>query len=101
MNILISVVLAVSLLGGVAVDRQKENVVMDGDVIMSNKLPERGTVCVDAIVRGGPDANIYGALYTIPAGTPVRLRDQSRPTGEWVMIERAQWIPITALCAFQ
>ena len=101
MNILISVVLALSLLGNATVERQKDTVVMDGDVIIGNKLPEWGTVCGDTEVRGGPDAGIYNVLYTIPDGTKVRLRDQSKPTGEWVMIEPAQWIPITALCMFQ
>ena len=101
MNILISLALAFSLLGSTTVERHKDTVVMDGDVIMGNKLPEWGTVCGDAEVRGGPDAGIYGVLYIIPDGTSVRLRDQSKPTGEWVMIEPAQWIPITALCMFQ
>ena len=101
MNILISLALAFSLLGSATVERQKDTVVMDGDVIMGNKLPEWGTVCGDTEARGGPDAGIYGVLYIIPDGTSVRLRDQSSPTGEWVMIEPARWIPITALCMFQ
>ena len=101
MNILISLALAFSLLGSATVERQKDTVVMDGDVIMGNKLPEWDTVCGGAEVRGGPDAGIYGVLYIIPDGTSVRLRDQSKPTGEWVMIEPARWIPITALCMFQ
>ena len=102
MNALISILVAISLLGSAQVDRpRKDTVIMEGDVIMGNRLPQYGTICGDAEVRGGPDAGIYGVLYIIPDGTSVRLRDQSSPTGEWVMIEPARWIPITALCMFQ
>ena len=54
MNILISLALAFSLLGSATVERQKDTVVMDVDVIMSNKLPERGTICGDTGCAADP-----------------------------------------------
>lgn len=70
----------------------------DGDIITGVSLPRFGTLCEEAEVRGGPDAAIYKPLYVLPAGERVRLREQSNPTGEWVMIEPAKWIPLKAVC---
>lgn len=72
-------------------------VTYDGDVITGNTLPAWGVLCADTIARGSPH-EAGQALYPIAKGQRVRLYDQSRPTGEWVMIGSAAWIRIDTLC---
>lgn len=62
-------------------------------------LPRYGITCEDTQVRGSPryEARV---LYDLPKDTRVRLRDRSRPTGEWVMIAPAHWIPLEVICGY-
>jgi hypothetical protein len=72
-------------------------IIVDGDVVTGNSLPDWGTVCIASEVRSGPEM-LYPVIGSISAGETVRLHDQSRPDGTWVSIAAAQWIPIKALC---
>jgi hypothetical protein len=72
-------------------------VTLEDDVIVSVGLPDWGTVCAPAIVRGGPGEN-YPEMYSIGVGTHVRIHDQSMPDGNWVSIKAARWIPLDSVC---
>jgi len=71
--------------------------VIENDVIISNALPDWGTVCIASDVRGGPD-EMYDVRYSVSVGERVRIHDQSRPDGTWVSIGAAQWLPLKNLC---
>ena len=73
------------------------NPIIEDNVIISNALPDWGTVCVASEVRGGPD-EMYAVRYAISAGERVRLHDSSLPDGTWVSIGAAQWMPLKNLC---
>jgi hypothetical protein len=81
-------------------DAESSNVItLDNDILTGISLPPYGTLCVDTPVYGGPDASIYAPLYTLPAGEVVQLREQPRfEPRDWVMIDTARWIPLSALC---
>lgn len=66
--------------------------------VTGGTLPYQGTVCSTSPVYGGPDASIFPTFGTVQAGTVVTLRELSKPTGTWVMIQRARWIPLRAIC---
>lgn len=72
----------------------QSNVILDGDVIVSNALPEWGHTCIATEVRGAPDASAR-VLYSIGAGARVRIHDQY---GAWVSIKAARWVPLKNLC---
>ncbi|HLF66173.1 MAG TPA: hypothetical protein VI522_01005 [Gammaproteobacteria bacterium] len=75
----------------------QSNVVLEGDVVVGNALPDWGTVCINADVRGGPH-EMYAARYSVVVGQTVRIHDQSRPDGTWVSIGVAEWMPLKNLC---
>lgn len=64
------------------------------------QLPRWGVIGEAVSVVDSPrdDANL---LYTLPAGFHVRLRELSRPTGEWVMIAPAEYIRLEAVCSLE
>ena len=72
-------------------------VTVENEVITGVSLPDWGTVCIASDVRGGPD-EMYPVLYSVTAGTRIRIHDQSRPDGAWVSIGAAQWLPLKNLC---
>lgn len=74
-------------------------VTVEDGVIMGNTLPRYGVLCEDAGVQGNPHDG-FKVYYTIPKGETVRLREQSKPTGEWVMIAPAEWIRLSSLCGW-
>lgn len=71
---------------------------IDGDVFIGGQLPYWGEVCESTPVYGGPDAEIYPTFGMVQAGEIVTLRELSKPVGDWVMIQRARWIPLSAVC---
>jgi hypothetical protein len=73
------------------------NSMIEDDVIISNALPDWGRVCIASDVRGGPD-EMYAVRYSVLVGERVRIHDQSQPTGTWVSIGAAQWLPLKNLC---
>jgi hypothetical protein len=72
-------------------------VILEGDVVMGNTLPEWGEVCIDSIVRGGPDES-YAERYSVSVGQVVRLHEASLPDGTWISIGAAQWMPLENIC---
>jgi hypothetical protein len=74
-------------------------VILEGDVIMGNQLPEWGQVCIDSVVRGGPD-EMYDVRYSVSGGQVVRLHEPSKPDGAWVSIGAAQWMPLDNICSW-
>ena len=73
-------------------------IVIEDDMYISGQLPQYGKLCLSADVRGGPDENIYDVIETLPIGAVVSLHELSKPDGTWVMIQRARWIPLSAIC---
>lgn len=73
-------------------------IVIEDDMYVSGQLPQYGRLCFSADVRGGPDETIYEVIETLPVGTVVPLHELSKPDGTWVMIQRARWIPLSAIC---
>lgn len=66
--------------------------------VLTNPMPETGVLCEDVSVRSAPlETGII--LYTLQSGTEVPFRELGRghSTG-WLMIYRAEWIPMSALC---
>ena len=72
-------------------------VILDGDVAMSNTLPDWGYVCVTSDIRSGPEM-FYPVVGSVEIGERVRIHDQSRPDGNWVSIGVVQWIPLKNIC---
>ena len=73
------------------------NPIIEDDVIISNTLPDWGTVCIASDVRGGPDG-MYPIRYSVSIGDRLRLHELSNPDGTWVSIGAAEWMPLKNLC---
>jgi hypothetical protein len=74
-------------------------VILEGDVVYGNTLPEWGEVCTASPVRGGPDES-YAERYSVLVGERVRLHEASKPYGDWVSIGAAQWMPLENICSW-
>lgn len=73
-------------------------VVVDGDVITGNHLPRYGTLCEDVTIHGSP-RDESPVLYTLQSGTTVRIIEQSHnQKRDWVMIQTAEWVRLSAFC---
>lgn len=62
------------------------------------QLPRWGVVGETVQVVSSP-RDEASPLYTLPIGSRVRLRELSRPTGEWVMIAPAEYVRLEAVCS--
>ncbi len=82
-------------------ERLESVVLVEGDVIMGNVLPRYAVVCEETYVHGNPQGDY--PLYRIQTGSQVRLREMYGPYNEpaWVMIKPAEWLPMSALCAYR
>ena len=76
----------------------RPQIAIEDDIYMGGQLPQYGKLCYSADVRGGPDEIVYEVIETLPVGTVVSLHELSKPDGTWVMIQRARWIPLRAIC---
>lgn len=75
----------------------RSNVILEGDVIVSNALPDWGMVCVASDVRGNPRETSQ-VLYSVSVGERVRLHELSNADNSWVSIGAAEWMPLKNLC---
>lgn len=68
-------------------------------VYRGGQLPPSGTLCADTPIYGnvGGTGATYGMLHK---GDVVSLREMAQGGHNWVMIDRARWIPLDAVCDF-
>jgi hypothetical protein len=103
MNILFVIFVLFSQLGTVGVhqvqrpDGFEPNIIIEDGVFMGGQLPMWGEICTATGVYGDP----YGlseSLYSVSVGQVVSLHELSADGRPWVMIEKARWIPLSAVC---
>ncbi len=90
-------ILVLSLILSIGVAGSRNMATPEDDVFTGNQLPYWGEICTDAKVYGDP----YGLSevgYSVSIGEIVSLHELSKPTGDWVSIAAAHWIPLSAVC---
>ena len=71
--------------------------IIESDVAAMPSLPPYGVICTATHVYGEPEGTLV--LYSVSVGQIVQLREQPRfAHRDWVMINPAEWIPLSAVC---
>lgn len=97
MNKFILVLSLILSIGGAGSRNMAKIVTVEDDVFIGNQLPYWGEICTATKVYGDP----YGLSevgYSVSIGDVVSLHELSKPTGDWVSIAAAHWIPLSAVC---
>lgn len=89
------------LYGGDGANKIKSVVTADNGIITGNTLPKWGQVCGGNVGVHGSPRDEAVVEYTIRNGAVVRLYELSRSDSSWVMIDSAEWIRLSDVCAFQ